>query len=83
VSNTQAISINYTVTRGQAYRSGTIVVATNGATNNLTYTDDYSENTSTGITLTVTQTGSDVFVRYISTNTGTAGSLTYSITHLA
>ena len=83
VSNTQAISINYTVTRGQAYRSGTIVVATNGATNNLTYTDDYSENTSTGITLTVTQTGSDVFLRYISTNTGTVGSLTYSITHLA
>lgn len=83
VSNTRAISINYTVTRGLTYRSGTIVVATNGATNNLTYTDDYSENTSTGITLTVTQTGSDVFVRYISTNTGTAGSLTYSITHLA
>lgn len=83
VSSIRAISINYTVTRGSAYRSGTIVVATNGATNNLTYTDDYSENTSTGIALTVTQTGSDVFLRYISTNTGTAGSLTYSITHLA
>lgn len=83
VSSTRAISINYTVTRGLTYRNGTIVVATNGSTNNLNYTDDYTENTDTGIALTVTQTGSDVFLRYTSTNTGTAGSLTYSITHLA
>jgi hypothetical protein len=83
VSNSRAININYTITRGSAYRNGTIVVATNGSTNNLSYTDDYTENTSTGITLTVTQTGSDISLRYISTNTGTAGSLTYSITHLA
>lgn len=83
VTNSRAININYTITRGQTYRNGIIVVATNGSTNNLSYTDDYTENTSTGITLTVTQTGSDVFLRYISTNTGTAGSLTYSITHLA
>jgi hypothetical protein len=83
VSSSRAININYTITRGSAYRSGTIVVATNGSTNNLSFTDDYTENTSTGITLTVTQTGSDISLRYISTNTGTAGSLTYSITHLA
>ena len=83
VSNIRAININYTITRGLTYRSGTIVVVTNGSTNNLSYTDDYTENTNTGITLTVTQTGSDIFLRYISTNTGTAGSLTYSIAHLA
>jgi hypothetical protein len=83
VSNSRAININYTITRGLTYRSGTIVVATNGSTNNLSYTDDYTENTNTGITLSVTQTGSDIFLRYISTNTGTDGSLTYSIAHLA
>ena len=83
INNSRAININYTITRGLTYRNGIIVVATNGSTNNLSYTDDYTENADTGITLTVTQTGSDVFLRYISTNTGTSGSLTYSITHLA
>ena len=83
VNNTKAISINYTILRATEYRTGTIVITSNGSSSNLNYTDDYTENASTGITLTVTQTGSNVFLKYISTNTGLAASLTYSITHLA
>ena len=83
VNNTKAISINYTILRATEYRTGTIVITSNGSSSNLNYTNDYTENASTGITLTVTQTGSNVFLKYISTNTGLAASLTYSITHLA
>ena len=83
VNNTKAISINYTILRATEYRTGTIVITSNGSGSNLNYTNDYTENASTGITLTVTQTGSNVFLKYISTNTGLAASLTYSITHLA
>jgi len=77
-----ALSINYTIVRGTAYRTGIINITTTGS-GSLNYTDDFTENASTGITLTVTQSGSTVFVKYISTNTGAAASLTYSITHLA
>lgn len=83
MSNTKAISINYTILRATEYRTGIIVITSNGSSSNLNYTDDYTENASTGITLTVTQTGSNVFLKYISTNTGLPASLTYSITHLA
>ncbi len=78
-----ALGINYTIVRGITYRTGIINITTNGGAGTLNYTDDYTENANTGITLTVTQTGSTVFVKYISTNTGLAATLTYSITHLA
>jgi Pectate lyase superfamily protein len=77
-----ALGINYTIVRGTVYRTGVINIATTGGSS-LNYTDDFTENASTGITLTVTQTGSTVFVKYISTNTGVGAELTYSITHLA
>ena len=77
-----ALGINYTIVRGTAYRTGIINIASAGS-GSLNYTDDFTENASTGISLTVTQTGSTVFVKYISTNTGASASLTYSITHLA
>jgi hypothetical protein len=77
-----ALSINYTIVRGSAYRTGIINITATGS-GTLNYTDDYTENANTGITLTVTQTGSTVFVKYISTNTGIGATLTYSITHLA
>ena len=77
-----ALGINYTIVRGAAYRTGIINITTAGS-GSLNYTDDFTENASTGISLTVTQTGSTVFVKYISTNTGASASLTYSITHLA
>jgi hypothetical protein len=83
IGDTKAISINYTIVRSTEYRTGIIVVTSNGISNNLNYTDDYTENANTGVTLTVTQTGSTVFIKYISTDTDSSASLTYSITHLA
>jgi hypothetical protein len=84
LGNVVALGIDYTIVRGIAYRSGTITITTDGSGGStLAYTDDYTENNSTGITLTVTQTGTTIFVKYISTNAGFGATMTYSITHLA
>jgi hypothetical protein len=83
---TRAISINYTITRGTNYRTGVMLIAaaSSDSGSDLSYSDDYTENNSTGITLTVTQSGSNVFLKYISNNIpDIPASLTYSITHLA
>jgi hypothetical protein len=48
-----------------------------------TYSDDYSENSSTGITMIASQAGGNVTVSYTSSSTGTAGAIKYSITHLS
>jgi hypothetical protein len=77
------VNIDYTITRVNAYRTGRITVVLYNGAGAMTYTDDYSENTNTGITLTVTQTGNELFVKYISTDTGQSGTMTYSISHVA
>jgi hypothetical protein len=80
----KAFRVDYTITRGVTFRTGSILVV-NGVVSGFTYTDDYSENNSTGITLTVTEAspGGNITVAYTSTSTGTAGTISYSITHLA
>jgi Pectate lyase superfamily protein len=83
-STIKAFRVDYTITRGVTFRTGTMLVV-NGAVSGFTYTDDYSENATTGITLTATESspGSNITVAYAATATGTAGTITYSITHLA
>jgi hypothetical protein len=49
----------------------------------LAYTDDFTENITTGITLAVTQSTNLALVKYSSTNSGIIGTLTYSLAHLA
>ena len=85
ISTTVALAsmINYTITRGTAYRTGTIMVASNGASANLTWNDEFVENSATGVTLSVSQTGTDVNFNYTTSNTGTNGTIRYSITYLA
>lgn len=61
----------------------TVVSGPNDSAGDLDFTDDYTENSSTGVTLNVTQSGSQVIVQYTSTNTGIVGALTYSLSHLA
>jgi len=61
----------------------TVVSGPNDSAGDLDFTDDYTENSSTGITLNVTQSGSQVALQYTSTNTGVVGTLTYSLSHLA
>lgn len=80
----KAFKMDYTIIRGTTVRTGTIV-AVSAATGTFSYTDDYSENASTGITLNVTEAspGGDITVSYTSTSTGTDGTIDYSIVHLA
>jgi hypothetical protein len=74
---TRAFCVDYTIIRDTDYRTGTLTI-TAGAN----YTDDFTENTTTGITLSVDQIGTTLSVKYTSSNTGIDGILTYSITRL-
>jgi hypothetical protein len=77
----RAFRMDYTITRGTTYRTGTITIVS-GTT--FSFTDDYSDNASTGFVLSAAEATSVVTVSYAdATPTGTAGSITYSITHLA
>jgi len=92
---TKAFSVNYTIVRGTNYRTGTIMVATNSGASDLTYTEDFVENTGnytgtstlgspgTGVALTVSQSTNTAILQYTSSNSGITGTMTYSITHLA
>lgn len=79
-NDVKAFKMFYTQTRSTSVRTGVLTVIANGTT---TYVDDYSENTTTGVTLDITQSGANTAVIYTTTNTGTAGIMTYSISHLA
>jgi len=88
VSQSKAFTMNYTIERDGLYRHGELrVVAYNAdeSLGTLNYTDDFTENDSTGVTLSATQSGSNILVQYTTTNTGDSngGTLTYSISHLA
>lgn len=77
----KAFKMDYTIKRGTTYRTGTITIVS-GTT--FSFTDDYAENASTGFVLSAAEATSVVTVSYADgTPTGTAGSITYSITHLA
>lgn len=82
----KAFSMTYSINRNGEIRYGTLQVVSkiaDGSTISQVYTDDYSETDDIGITLSVTQSGSTVSVRYTTTNTGSTASLTYSLAHLA
>ena len=81
----QAFNVNYTIVRGYTYRTGTILVATDVGDSSLgiASSDDYVENNDTGVTLAISQSGDIVSLDYTTTDTGTTGSISYSITYLA
>jgi hypothetical protein len=81
----KAFQMFYTITRGPAVRNGIMTVVSGPADSvgDLATSDDYTENTFTGVVLHVTQSGSQVQMQYSSSSTGLSGTLTYSITHLA
>ena len=77
----RAFRVDYTIKRGTTYRTGTMTIVS-GTT--FSFTDDYSDNASTGFVLSAAEAASVVTVSYADgAPTGTAGSITYSITHLA
>jgi hypothetical protein len=76
----RTFNINYTIIRDLGRRTGTIQVASD-PTGGVTSVDTYTENTSTGITLFVTQSVDDITISYIST-AGVTGTFNYSINYL-
>jgi len=76
----RTFNVNYTIIRGIARRTGTIQVVTD-AVIALTSVDTYTENTTTGITLFVSQAGDIATVSYVST-AGVTGTFNYSINYL-
>jgi hypothetical protein len=75
-----AFNVDYTITRSASYRSGTMSIVSGTG---FTYSDDYAENSSTGITLSASAAGGNVTVSYTSSSTGDDGTIKYSITHLS
>jgi hypothetical protein len=83
---TKAFSVDYTIVRGNAIRHGKLIVTaqvSGGSSLTLSYNDDFTENSTTGVTLAASQSGAIISVTYTTTNTGTAATLTYSIANLA
>jgi hypothetical protein len=79
----KAFKFEYTIIRDVTYRTGFLLVATNGSTNNINSLDTGVDNSSTGVTLSASQVGTTVSVDYTSTDTGQNGTIYYSITYLA
>jgi hypothetical protein len=81
----KAVQINYTIVRDTAVRTGTytIVCGTDASGTNLQGSDTGVQNSAPGVTFSVTESTSTVVWKYVTTNTGTAGTLNYSVTHLA
>jgi hypothetical protein len=78
-----AFSINYTVTRDTSYRTGTIMVAasTVDSTGDITYSEDFVENSDTGVSFDFTEAANIVSFNYITTSTGSNAILSYSINY--
>ena len=84
--NTKAFRMDYTITRFSAIRHGTFFVTAQDSDDSsltLSYSEDYTENLGTGVTFTASQSSNTVSVKYTTTNTGSNGTLTYSVSHLA
>jgi hypothetical protein len=79
-----SIQMDYSIARADFRRRGTIVAVkgTSTTTTGFVFTDDFSENGSTGITLDVIGTGGNILVQYTSTSTGSNATIKYSITNL-
>jgi hypothetical protein len=81
-----AAKVDYTINQPEvsptAFRTGTIMISSNGLSSNLTWTDDYVENADTSIVLAVSQTGTTVSLDYSSSSLYN-GSIFYSINYLA
>ena len=74
-------AIDYSISRGDAKRIGRLTVSLAEGSNALSYFDDYNENASTGVILSVDESGSNFSLKYTSTNDVT-GYIHYSLTHL-
>jgi len=79
----KAFKVDYTIERINYYRTGTLFVASNTGSGSPVTNDVGAENHATGITLSVSQTGTTCSFNYSADNSGTDGTIYYSITYLA
>ena len=79
-----AFTMMYTITRDTDVRHGTMKVVSgpDDSTNPIVYSDDFSENTDTGIVLSSSQTGDKVYIKYTADSRSVNGTLTYTINNL-
>jgi len=81
----KAFKMDYTIIVETSARAGTMTIANDAddsAGDGLSYTDDFVENSTTGVTLNVTDVGGTVTVSYASDAGRAAGLIYYSLTHL-
>lgn len=86
ISQVPAFDVYYTITRGADRRTGTVRVTASpndDSTTTDTFSDDYVETDDTGITLSVSQSGSTVSLIYSSTDLGTGAEMFASVCNLA
>jgi hypothetical protein len=81
----RAVKVDYTIVRGTAVRTGTytIVSGTDASGTNLQGSDSGVQNSAPGQTFSVSETSSVVSWKYVTTSTGSAGTIYYSVTKLA
>jgi hypothetical protein len=82
VNTTKTFTVNYAIIRDTTYRTGTLSVVAGSISGPVTFNDNFIENASTGITLSVTQVDSTINVNYISTNTGQPSLISYVVNNL-
>jgi hypothetical protein len=76
-SDLEGFSVNYSIIRGTAKRTGVITVA-NDLVGNVVYTDDFNQTAATGIVLTVVDNAGTADIKYTAT-AGANGTFIYSI----
>lgn len=86
----KSFRMDYTVNRptagGHAIRTGTLTVVAGGddsAGDGLVYSDDYTENSHTDVTLLVSEVSDVITVSYSSESTAFDGVIRYSLSHLS
>ena len=77
----KCFTVNYTIVRGSAYRTGTLTIISEDGVNPLSYTEDYTENASTGIILQLSQSVNTISVQYTS-GAGVIAAFSYDINYL-
>ena len=81
--NIGTFKMDYAIKRDGVVRTGSINIACDGgAPGSLTYNEAYNENAVSGVVFSVTQSATDVSVKYTSSNTGTNATLSYSLVRL-
>lgn len=72
-----AMIVNYSISRGTNFRTGRILVSTDGTS--VSTAEDFVEQGTTGVTLSGSVSGGNVNINYTSTSTGSGGTFKYFI----